>query len=652
MTSRYLTRKAGMFFLLTVYFAVIAVRYAEPILDGDLFWHLAYAQQMFDHHTLVPNATLYSWTPVNGRMIYCAWLSELAFFGLWKMLGMIGVFALRYAIIIAITGLFWTIIHRARFTTCPAALLAILMLAVTAYPGSMQKPELFSLLFYHTTLSCYFRAKLASHASENPLPWLYAIPFIMLIWANAHGAHVLLAPFLIATAAGEVLNWRFSSKIGFSGRHLAHLLCAWALCAIAICLTPYGISYPLQNLHELSAWGKNRPDGIWNTSNLPIYSSGVLHPLSQAQVFAALAVLVIGMFIVIARQREVRARVDYALALSLIVFLPISVLIGRASYLWPALSCYSIVFLTFLAQQKHFPNGQPSLLSFSRWRIGQVFATLAFIFVSLCTGYDVYARPQAGSWLGFGIGYCNPVQESEYLAKANLGPRYYNTFDSGGYLLWRLYPQYQVMVDPRSFPYLDWFQDQYNFAYGTNFAEFLARYPADLAIIDLKKFYCWRNFIRANDWHILFYGPTAAIFARGLAFKDRRVEKAVELQNLRNAETAFSVYDFSVVVGDYETTWRILAQLETTLIWQADKTLLKRAQTYRSAHIALSHGDYDEANWLFSLVLRNGVVADRDQLILTLLRSRQRLLDQGNKEAAQTIASGLARLALPNVPEH
>lgn len=61
--------------------------------------------------------------------------------------------------------------------------------------------------------------------------------------------------------------------------------------------------------------------------------------------------------------------------------------------------------------------------------------------------FDAWRNPQFGAWLGFGIGYINPVPEAEFLASQQLGPRMYNLFDSGGYLLWRLYPQYRVMVD-------------------------------------------------------------------------------------------------------------------------------------------------------------------------------------------------------------
>ncbi len=124
-----------------------------------------------------------------------------------------------------------------------------------------------------------------------------------------------------------------------------------------------------------------------------------------------------------------------------------------------------------------------------------------------------------------------------------------------------------------------------------------------------------------------------------------------ELQHLRNASTAFSVFDFSRVIGDYETAWNTLTQLETTLVWQADANLLKRARAYRSAHAALARGAYDEAYSLFDFALSSRVVADRDLLIMTLLRSRRKLLDGGDTAVALTVSAGLAPLALPHVPE-
>ncbi len=62
--------------------AFLALRYAGPIPDGDLFFHLAYAKQMLARGTLVTDHTLYSWTPSSNATIYCAWLAELVLYGL------------------------------------------------------------------------------------------------------------------------------------------------------------------------------------------------------------------------------------------------------------------------------------------------------------------------------------------------------------------------------------------------------------------------------------------------------------------------------------------------------------------------------------------------------------------------------------------
>jgi hypothetical protein len=640
-------RKAAVGLLVAALAVVIGLRYAQPILDSDLFWHLAYARQMLERHTLVPDPTLYSWTPANHATIYCAWLAELVLYGLWHSFGLPGLFALRYLVIALIAGLFWSTIRRARFRAGVWTLLAMLLLVVTAYPGSMVKPEMFSLLFFNAVLWCYFRAKIAAREDGDPRRWFYAVPMLTLVWANTHGAHVLLAPLLAATAVGEMLSWRWSPGIAFSGRQLAHLLTAWALCGVAVCLTPYGIAYPLQTLTELAAGKNARPDTVWNNAYVTIYAQDATDVLSQPQVFAGLVAAVVVLFVIVARRRARGARVDYALALCLVAYLPLSVELIRASYLWPAFACYALIYLAYLA--RNAPDSSERSLLPPSWKYAPVAAAMAFAAVALSTTYYAYAKPETGAWVGFGVGYVNPVPEAEYLARAKLGSRFYNTFDSGGYLLWRLYPQYRVMVDPRSFPYLDWFDDQYRFTKGTEFEAFLTRYPADVAIIDLQKVGTWRNFVGASDWHLLFYGPTAAIFARGRV-TSQRVEEAAELLHLHSASTAFTAFDFAVGVGDYAMAWNLLDQLETSLAAQADDSRLKRAQSYRAAQAALARNSFDQAEPLFESVVHNGVIAERDLMILTLLRKRRSLLDQGDKVAADDVAAGLARLAARPTP--
>src|SRR5581483_4415805 len=80
-------------------------RFAQPIEDGELFWHMKYGNQMMERHTLVTDHSPYSWMPASNAIVYCAWTGELLFLGLWREFGIAGVFALRYAAVLTVAGL-------------------------------------------------------------------------------------------------------------------------------------------------------------------------------------------------------------------------------------------------------------------------------------------------------------------------------------------------------------------------------------------------------------------------------------------------------------------------------------------------------------------------------------------------------------------
>ena len=57
--------------------SLVAVRFAEPIADGDLFWLMAYSKRLLDRQALIPDHTLYSWTKADAGVVYCAWVAEI-----------------------------------------------------------------------------------------------------------------------------------------------------------------------------------------------------------------------------------------------------------------------------------------------------------------------------------------------------------------------------------------------------------------------------------------------------------------------------------------------------------------------------------------------------------------------------------------------
>jgi hypothetical protein len=111
------TRLAAILSLLLL--AVVGLRFAQPIQDGDIFWHMVYGAQMVAHGTLRVDHSLFSWMPASNDLIYCAWTAELLFLAVWKAFGITGLFALRYACVAVFLALLGVYAHRLRLLARP-----------------------------------------------------------------------------------------------------------------------------------------------------------------------------------------------------------------------------------------------------------------------------------------------------------------------------------------------------------------------------------------------------------------------------------------------------------------------------------------------------------------------------------------------------
>ena len=239
------------------------------------------------------------------------------------------------------------------------------------------------------------------------------------------------------------------------------------------------------------------------------------------------------------------------------------------------------------------------------------------------------------------------MEEAEFLARGDYGTRIYNTYNAGGYLIWRLFPRYKVMVDARSFPVLDWYSELRQFTRTTDpaiFHAFLDRHPADVALVDFQEGQVWRSFLQTPGWRPAFYGPNAAVFVRA-AGAQGLAEAAPSLAHLRNGRDGALIFDFAVAVGDYRTAWRLLDQMQGPLARQMEQAELARMAQYRGAHAALRAGEYGRAWDEFGGAFRHHPIDGQDKTLLLLLRAIQQV--GRDDPRAATIRDALSRLAAP-----
>ena len=186
---------------------LVGARFAQPIEDGDTFWHMVYGSQMVDRGSLRVDHSQFSWMPASNEIIYCAWTGELLFLAVWKCFGIAGLFALRYAAVLAILALMAIYAYRQRLLARPEIWLVLLVTMLASVVATMPKPEMLSLVLWNALVFCWFELLERSggqggRRSGNLLPWIYAMPCIVLVWVNTHGAFILAAPFILIATVG------------------------------------------------------------------------------------------------------------------------------------------------------------------------------------------------------------------------------------------------------------------------------------------------------------------------------------------------------------------------------------------------------------------------------------------------------------------
>ena len=136
----------------------LAIRYAEPVRDGDLWWQMAYGRHLIENRTLIPDHTAFTWTPTESPTIYCAWLSEILLYLLYRVGDLPLLFAFRYLCLLIFVLAVWLQARRLGVASHPLTWLICLLGVLMSQSAAFIKPEIFSYVLMTLT-----RARLVAH---------------------------------------------------------------------------------------------------------------------------------------------------------------------------------------------------------------------------------------------------------------------------------------------------------------------------------------------------------------------------------------------------------------------------------------------------------------------------------------------------------
>ena len=472
--------------LAAILFVALFAIAAQPSLDADLWWHLRTGQWIIENGA-VPHADPFSSTRYGAPWVAHEWLADVGLYALYRA-GGINALALATAAVVTLTfvvvyRMSETRPHLAVFTTFLAALAS----AVTWGP----RPQMLTLLFAALTLFILERARLRGTR------WLWLLLPLLLLWANVHSGFFLGLAIIGAHLAGA-----FAERLLLRLRVWRGPLQSLALRPVALALfgatlvsllNPNGVQLLVYPFFTLFSHAMQTYIVEWHS---PDFHDVRFMP------FALLWLLLLASLALSAR-RPTLTEVLLTIGLGYESLVSIRNIPLFAIVAAPLITRQWACVLRPVTEPLLRP--QRRVLSALNWTL---LALTVFAVVVRVSAQWSAGEAQAMSQF--------PVSAADYVLAARPPGPLLNSYNFGGYLVWRLYPAYAVFIDGRADVYGDAFMDEYYArvwqGHG-DWQEYLSRY--NVRVVVMEKDGTLAGLLRVQpQWKLVHEDQLAAVFER------------------------------------------------------------------------------------------------------------------------------------------
>ena len=497
--------------VLLVWAAALFLLALRPIEAFDTFWQLQSGKYIWQTGAFLYRDT-FSITANAFRLEHC-WFSDLVFYGLYSLGGYTLLGLLKPLVITLCGGLLYR--WNVRRGVAPEIAVPVLLLCLLASaPSWLVRPQLWTFLISLLFIRLLYRGREGGWRT-----WLWLVP-LMVLWANLHAACIFGLALIGFFWLGEALCcWRKKA----APIALLRLAGVGLLTLGATFVNPYGHRIPMQLLDNIKLYHVHNLGKMGNMEWLP-------PSFHQVPLFYVVMALWGGLLLFRLRRQD-----------------PVEVIFFLAFLYMGVNQVRHTTLVALLAG--YFLPGQVSALLTSLWgqrrRPGWLPAAAGSAVLLLVAAVLL----QAGlvkRVLGWGLHPDSyPVAATTFLKKHHLPGGLYNSYDWGGYLMWRLFPAYKVFVDGRSdsmrtFRAMGVVDDarpgwQGIFArYGINSVLTRTCYydtGAPLNLVD--------NLVHSSAWALVYQDPVALVFVR----RDLLGEVHPALQALPSRAAYQTMYD-------------------------------------------------------------------------------------------------------------
>jgi Flp pilus assembly protein TadD len=450
-TARY---AAPFLSALALIYALLAA--LHTLQDFDLGWQLATGRWILHHHQIF-STDVFSYTAQGAPWLYPV-LSGIAFY-LAYLTG--GYALLCWMGAAACAGTVALLLRRDSIATNALALIAVPLIANRTQP----RAEMFTTILFAAFLYLLWRHYRNGHQNTHrSLLWL--LPILMVAWVNLHLGFVAGLALCCAYLLLELLDLPSPKNRPAARTRLRRAWPPLALTAVATLVNPWGANIYIalsrqaraQALHALWVveWENIRPS--WASLRQALDWRD-----PQSSFWWLLAIALACAAIALWRKR-------WGAAILLVASGYLTLQHVRLQALF---ACVAVVLCgNLLREAWRYSQAPPPLKkpSYSKRTVSKhnyriEWAAAAFLLLTaLLTGlasvrsYDLitnryYLRSPQLSLFGTGLSWWFPERAVDFIHREKLPANIFNTYSLGGYLTWRLSPEYLDYIDSRAIPF-------------------------------------------------------------------------------------------------------------------------------------------------------------------------------------------------------
>ena len=403
----------------------------------DLGWQLATGHWIVHHHQ-IPSTDVFSYTAHGQPWIYPV-ASSLIFYGL----NSVGGYALlTWLGALVCVGTVTILLRRGSTVSVALSILAIPLIAARTSP----RADMFTVLLFAAFLSILWQHLQTGKAR------LWVLPVIMAGWVNLHTGFISGIALLIAYGGVELIQM-LGRKQRFAARTRLRAAVPWlATTLLATLFNPWGWTLYRTLFRQEEMMGLHSQQ-INEWIEIPLSRMAFLHSLSihrpDAAIYVVLMVTIVAFLSAIAERNAGSA-----------LLLLIAGWFAMRHLRFEALFACVVVVVGAPVVSFAISRISGRLIQDRKVRVILAAGVTALLFmfaaarsIELVSNRYYFGTSGERRAFGTGLSWWFPERAAQFIHDEKLPGKLFNSYNEGGFVIWRLGPSYEDYIDGRAIPF-------------------------------------------------------------------------------------------------------------------------------------------------------------------------------------------------------